>query len=420
MNRPDNSSIAVTGMGMVTSLGQGIAANWAAMLAGQSGAALVRRFATDGLRTRFAATVESICDPTLRPTDRTEHLAMLAMTEALAQSGHAAGPRFPGKLIVGVPPVQMEWPDRIDMASRCDDGDINDRALIRAAADQQMRPLFAKLRFGKTAEHLARHLRPLGMPVTISTACSSGASAIQIGVETIRRGDADAAIVIGADASVSPEMLLRFGLLSALSRRNETPETASRPFDKTRDGFVPGEGAAALVLERGTVAAQRGANILGYIRGVGERLDAYHRVRQRPDAGPVGEAMAAAIRDAGLEPDDIDYVSAHGTSTGDNDRVESLGLHHVFGQRTNKLPVSSIKSMIGHTMSAAGAIEAVASLLMMQHQTLLPTINFDTPDPDAPLDVVPNTARAAKAHHVLSNSFGFGGQNVCIVLSDTP
>ena len=420
MTRSHQNTVAVTGIGLVSALGRNATENWAALSAGQSGASLIQRFPVDGLRTQFAACVDRFCDVTRRPTEITHDLAQMAMQEALAQSGHADLPQFPGKLVVAVPPVQMEWPDRLDLANTQPTPVRDATDLIHAAGGPAFRDLRAHLRFGETTERLAREIRPEGLPATINTACSSGASAIQIGVEAIRRGEVDAALVIGADASVSPEMLLRFGLLSALSRRNDDPATASRPFDATRDGFVPGEGAGALVLERHDIAEKRGAPILGLISGIGERLDAYHRIRQRPDAGPVAAAMAAAIADAALRPDDIDYVNAHGTSTGENDRVECKGLYTVLGARAAHVPVSSIKSMTGHTLSAAGAIEAAATIMMLQHQQILPTINLTTLDPDIALDVVPNVARASKITHVLSNSFGFGGQNVCLVISKAP
>jgi len=390
------------------------------MRAGRSGVRLIDRFETEGLGTRFAATVDGIGPADMSPVARTAKLAELATEEALAQSGFDAAATFPGKLILGLPPVHLEWPDRIVMARHMSAGSGTYDDLIRVASDPALRPSAVQLRHGEIADRLARKLRPSGMPITVSTACSSGATAIQIGVEAIRRGDVDTALIVGADATVSTESIVRFSLLMALSRRNDDPQTASRPFDKHRDGFVLGEGAGVLVLERADVAARRGAAVLGFVRGVGERLDAYHRVRQSPDAGPVAATMVAAIRDAGLQAEDIDYVNAHGTSTGENDRTECLGLQQVFGERTATLPVSSLKSMIGHTLSAAGAIEAAATILMLQHQTLLPTINYSTPDPKIPLDVVPNRARKATATHALSNSFGFGGQNVSMVLSRLP
>jgi 3-oxoacyl-[acyl-carrier-protein] synthase II len=417
VSRAGAAPVAVTGMGLITALGTGVAANWAAMRSGRSGVALIRRFATEGLRTRFAACVDVPGFEADTPAERAELMAARAAEEALLQSGLHPDSGFPGPLVIGLPPVQLEWPDRFRIAHLAGGAPESYADLVAAAGDPRLRPIRQRLRFGETGERLAERFGTRGPPISISTACASGASAIQIGMEAIRRGETETVLAIGADASVSPEMLARFGLLSALSRQNDAPERASRPFDAGRDGFVPGEGAAALVLEAVPSAERRGARILGLLRGAGERLDGHHRLRHSPDAGPMTAAMAAAIRDAGLTPDDIDYVCAHGTSTPENDRVEALGLHRLFGDRMPKVPVSSVKSMIGHTMSAAGAIEAVATLMMLSDELLLPTINHDVPDPEIILDVVPNVARRVPLRHALSNAFGFGGQNVCLVLS---
>jgi len=217
---------------------------------------------------------------------------------------------------------------------------------------------------------------------------------------------------------VQPEALIRFSLLSALSTRNAEPARAARPFERSRDGFVMSEGAACLVLESLAHASARGATVLGIVRGCGEKSDSFHRTRSNPDGGAIIKAMRNAIADAGLEPADISYVNAHGTGTPENDKMETLGMRAVFGDNTP--PISSNKSMIGHTLSAAGAIEAAFSLLAIRNGILPPTINHDEPDPAITLDVVPNVAREARVTHVLSNSFGFGGQNVCLVLSGAP
>jgi 3-oxoacyl-[acyl-carrier-protein] synthase II len=274
----------------------------------------------------------------------------------------------------------------------------------------------ALFQFGSVADHLAERFGTRGLPVSVSTACASGASAIQLGVEAIRRGETKAALCIGADSSVQIEALIRFILLSALSTRNEPPEKASRPFSKDRDGFVMAEGAGALVLEDYASARARGANIVGFVRGCGEKADDYHRTRSKPDGSAIIGAIRNALTDAGVEPHEIDYVNAHGTSTPENDKMEYLSLKAVLGDRVLSTPVSSNKSMIGHTLSAAGAIEAIFSLLSIRTGRLPPTINYDLPDPDIPLDVVPNTARDVPVTTVLSNSFGFGGQNVSLVL----
>ena len=267
---------------------------------------------------------------------------------------------------------------------------------------------------------LADRFGTRGSPISLSTACASGATAIQLGVEAIRRGETEAALCVGSDGSVNQESLVRFSLLSALSTQNEVPEAASKPFSKNRDGFVMAEGAGALVLESYESAKARGATILGVIEGCGELADSFHRTRSSPDGKPIIGCIANAIRDAGLSPDDIDHINAHGTSTPENDKMEYTGLAAVLGERAKALPITSNKSMIGHTLSAAGAVEAVISLLTLLHQRIPPTINYAVPDPAIPLDIVGNAARNVAVRHVLSNSFGFGGQNVSLILGREP
>jgi 3-oxoacyl-[acyl-carrier-protein] synthase II len=227
-------------------------------------------------------------------------------------------------------------------------------------------------------------------------------------------------LCIGTDGSINPESLVRFSLLSALSTANDPPQAAAKPFARNRDGFVMAEGAAALVLESLEHAMARGAALLGVIEGCGEMADSFHRTRTSPDGRPVIGCIRNAIADAGLTPDDIDYVNPHGTGTPENDKMEGLAAAAVFGERARRLPISSNKSMIGHTLSAAGAVEAVITLMTLDRQLLPPTINYQIPDPALQLDVVPNVARDAKVRHALSNSFGFGGQNVSLVLAREP
>jgi 3-oxoacyl-[acyl-carrier-protein] synthase II len=275
----------------------------------------------------------------------------------------------------------------------------------------------AKLfQFSSVADQLADRFSPRGLPISVSTACASGATAIQLGVEAIRRGEASSALCIGTDSSVQLEALIRFSLLSALTTRNDLPQKASRSFSKDRDGFVMAEGAGALVLESMQGAFERGATILGVVRGCGEMADDYHRTRSKPDGSAITGAIRNALADAGVAAEDIDYVNAHGTSTPENDKMEYLSLRAVLGDHIDRTPVSSNKSMIGHTLSAAGAVEAVFSLMTIATGMMPPTINYDHPDPEIPLDVVPNEARSKVVRTVLSNSFGFGGQNVCLVL----
>jgi 3-oxoacyl-[acyl-carrier-protein] synthase II len=413
--------VAVTGIGVVTSLGRGQAENWAALTAGQSGIHEIRRFPTEGLRTRIAGTVdfvpaEPFCAPKL-----SERFAELAAEEAIEQSGLGRPGELPAQLFIAVPPVEMEWPQREALAqAAATDGDLSYADLIKAADAPQFKTWHELFIFGSVADHIADRFGTEGSPISLSTACSSGATAIQLGVEAIRRGETNAALCIGTDGSVNPESLIRFSLLSALSTQNDSPESASKPFAKNRDGFVMGEGAGALVLENAEAARARRAKILGYVLGCGERGDGFHRTRSSPDGRPIVAAIRDAIDDAGLQPGAIDYVNAHGTGTPENDKMESMGCMAVLGERMKSVPISSNKSMIGHTLTAAGAVEAVVSLMTIANGRIPPTINYSVPDPAIPLDVVPNEARDVQVRTVLSNSFGFGGQNTCLVLAAEP
>jgi 3-oxoacyl-[acyl-carrier-protein] synthase II len=225
---------------------------------------------------------------------------------------------------------------------------------------------------------------------------------------------------VGTDCSVNAASLIRFSLLSALSTRNNPPSSASRPFSKDREGFVMAEGAGALVLESLAGARARGAAVLGVIEGCGEVADGFHRTRSSPDGKPIIACMRNALADAGLAPDAVDYINAHGTGTPENDKMEWVGVSAVFGDRATSIPMSSNKSMIGHSLTAAGAVEAIFTILTMRNGLLPPTINYDIPDPALPVDCVPNVAREARVRHAISNSFGFGGQNVCLVLGAAP
>jgi 3-oxoacyl-[acyl-carrier-protein] synthase II len=409
--------VAVTGLGLVTPLGFGVADNWAALLAGRSGIRRITRFPTEHLKTTIAGMVDLPGEDPSRPlvsSHRVGRMARMAAEEALAMAGLGGAGGFPGPLMLGMPPVEVEWPHRFALARAA--AEPRYPALVEAASGRE--DLYREASFAGVGEELAAHLGTRGAPIAISTACATGASAIQLGVEAIQRGEAEAVVAIGADGTVQAEALIRFSLLSALSTRNDDPARAARPFERTRDGFVMSEGAACLVLESLEHARARGAEVLGVVRGAGEKSDSFHRTRSNPDGGAVIAAMRRAIADAGLEPSDISYVNAHGTGTPENDKMETLGMRAVFGN--DAPPISSNKSMIGHTLSAAGAIEAAFSLLAIRDGVLPPTINHSEPDPAITLDVVPNVKRAAKVNHVLSNSFGFGGQNVCLVLSGEP
>jgi 3-oxoacyl-[acyl-carrier-protein] synthase II len=409
--------VVVTGMGVVTSLGAGKDDNWKKLTGGESGIKSITRFPTDGLKTRIAGTVDFIDIDAMSAPVLTLRLAVLAGQEAVSQSG--LGNAVPGPLFLATPPVEIEWDQRRVLAKTAGaNGPVSYDDLLRVSA--QHPDYHSLFMFGSVADHLADKFGTRGSPISLSTACASGTSAIQLGVEAIRRGEADAALCIGTDGSVNVESLVRFSLLSALSTQNDPPQGAAKPFSKNRDGFVMAEGAGALVLESLENAQARGARILGVLAGCGEMADSFHRTRSSPDGKPIIGCIQRALDDAGVAPEQIDYINPHGTGTPENDKMEALGVAAVFGERAAKIPMSSNKSMVGHTLSAAGAVEAVFTLLTMQNGRLPPTINYNVPDPAIPLDVVPNTARDADVKYAISNSFGFGGQNVSLVMAREP
>jgi 3-oxoacyl-[acyl-carrier-protein] synthase II len=413
--------VVVTGMGVVTSLGAGKDDNWSSLTAGKSGVRTISRFATDGLRTRIAGTVDFVPVDKCSTPALSERFAEMVAEEAIGQSGIGSRGDFPGPLFLAVPPIEVEWPQRIELAQASGANEaVSYNDILRASASGRFEHYHARFMFASVADRIADTFGTKGSPISLSTACASGATAIQLGVEAIRRGETDAALCIGTDGSVNPESLIRFSLLSALSTTNDPPEKAAKPFSKNRDGFVMAEGAAALVLESLESAKARGARVLGILNGCGEMADAFHRTRSSPDGKPIIGCIRNALADAGLSPDDVDYVNPHGTGTPENDKMEGLGVMAVFGERAKSLPISSNKSMIGHTLSAAGAVEAVFTLLTLQNQRIPPTINYEQPDPAIPLDVVPNAARDAKLRYAISNSFGFGGQNVSLVMGLEP
>ncbi|MBZ9987257.1 beta-ketoacyl-ACP synthase [Mesorhizobium sp. BH1-1-5] len=415
MGRP---IVAVTGIGVVTSLGVGKADNWAALTSGKSGIHPITRFPVDQLNTRISGMVDFLPSSSKGASPLTYEMAETAAQEAVSEAGLDSGD-FSGPLFLASPPVELDWADRFSLYNS-DKQDIGAERLLRVARGLKELDIFETTQFGSIADRLADRFGTRGLPITLSTACASGATAIQLGVEAIRRGECDKALSIGADGSATAEALIRFSLLSALSTHNDIPEKASKPFSKDRDGFVLAEGSGALVLESLEAALARGATILGIMRGCGEKADDFHRTRSKPDASPAIAAVRAALADAGLGEDEIDYVNAHGTSTPENDKMEHLSLSTVFGERIGSMPISSNKSMIGHTLSAAGAVEAAFSLMTMRESVIPPTINYDNPDPAIVLDVVPNKKRNAEVGTVLSNSFGFGGQNTCLVMAREP
>jgi len=412
--------VAITGSGVVSPLGQGKQENWHKLTSGISGIHTISRFPVEGLKTRIAGTVDFLPESGQGASILSERLALLAGEEALEEAGLPLN-NFAGKLFLAAPPVELDWKSRFALdAEVAEQGDTSYDLLLAACRQKKHEAFFLATQFGAIAEHLAEKFGTYGLPVTLSTACASGATAIQMGVEAIRRGEATRVLAIGTDGSATAEALIRFSLLSALSTQNEPAHKASKPFSRDRDGFVLSEGSGALVMESLEAATARGAKILGILAGCGETADDFHRTRSKPDASPAIGSVKAALQDAGLGVDEIGYINAHGTSTPENEKMEYLALSTVFGEHLEHIPVSSNKSMIGHTLTAAGAIEAVFSLMTINSGILPPTINYDVPDPVIELDVVPNVSRKHKVGAVLSNSFGFGGQNTSLVICASP
>ena len=418
MGRP---IVVVTGIGIVTSLGEGKEDNWRNLTSGVSGVRKITRFPTDELRTQIAGTIPwqgegRYCAPVHSLT-----LAKKSASEAIAQSNIGSSGSFPGPLFVAVSPAETNWDQRMHIYGGTAGGDATgyDRLMKNVVAGD-FADYYSLYQFGSIAEHLADKFGTRGLPISLTTACASGATSVQLGVETIRRGDTDAALCIGTDAEICEEMVVRFNLLSALSTQNDDPQGASKPFSKTRDGFVMAEGSATLVLESYDAAKARGAKILGVVRGTGERADTFHRTRSKPDGSAIIETITRSLADAGMSPDEIDYINAHGTSTPENDKMEFLALSEALGDALDGTPISSNKSMIGHTLSAAGTIEAAISLLTIEAGVIPPTINCNEQDPNILMDVVPNVKRDQAVNAVMSNSFGFGGQNVCLIFSAEP
>jgi 3-oxoacyl-[acyl-carrier-protein] synthase II len=413
--------VVVTGMGVATSLGAGKTDNWAKLTAGESGIRTITRFPIDGLKTTLAGTIDFVPVEPFSSTGLSEQLGVLVAEEAIAQAGIGTKGDFPGPLFLAVSPVEVEWPQRQELGRAVGgNAEFDYDALLRVSGGGKFTQYHRRFLFGSVSDHLAETFGTKGSPISLSTACASGATAIQLGVEAIRRGETDAALCVATEGSVNPEALVRFSLLSALSTQNDPPQAASKPFSKNRDGFVMAEGAGALVLESYEAAVARGANILGVVAGCGELTDSFHRTRSSPDGKPIIGCVRKTLADAGMTPEQVDYINAHGTATPENDKMEFLGISAVFGERAKSIPVSSNKSMVGHTISAAGAVEAIFSLLTLEHQRIPPTINYDVPDPAIPFDVVPNKARDARVTAVMSNSFGFGGQNASLILTREP
>ena len=404
-------TIVATGLGAITPLGLDVPSTWQAVTEGRSGVGRITLFDPSDIKAQIAAEVKNY-NPTdyfpakeARRYDRYIQFALIAADEAMKDSGLE---------------ITSENADRIGVISGTGIGGIGtlvkENDLMREKGPTRVSPFFIPMILADTAPGLiAIKHGAKGPNMVITSACASSANAIGEALRIIRSGDADAIIVGGSEASVFLLALAGFSTMQATSRRNSDPERACRPFDADRDGFLPGEGAAFMVIERLSHAKARGANIYGEIAGYGATADAFHITAPASDGEGAARAMKHALDDAGISPSDVDYVNAHGTSTPLNDPMETKAIKIVFGDRAYQIPISATKSMMGHLLGAAGAAEAIVSLKTIETGVITPTINYETPDPECDLDYVPNTAREADVRVVLSNSFGFGGHNASLV-----
>ena len=404
--------VVVTGIGLVTSLGIGTDATWAALLAGTSGAGPITKFDASQFATRFACEVKGF-DPLafvekkdVKKMDVFIQYAIAASHFAMADSGLEITPALApdvgvciGSGIGGFRTIEDEHTALVNGGPRKISPFFIPASIINLASGQ------VSIRFGAKGPNLAT-----------CTACSASAHAVGDSFEIIRRGDADVMITGGSEAAITPMSVGGFGALRALSTRNDEPTRASRPFDQGRDGFIIGEGAGVVILEELEHARARGARIYAELVGYGMSGDAFHITAPSEDGDGAVRVMTRALRKAGLQPSDIDYVNAHGTSTPFNDKLETLAIKKTFGDHARSLAISSTKSMTGHLLGAAGGLEAGISALAVHHQVAPPTINLDQADPECDLDYVPHVKRPMTIRHVLSNSFGFGGTNAALVL----
>jgi 3-oxoacyl-[acyl-carrier-protein] synthase II len=404
--------VVITGMGCISPLGNDVSTTWERLLAGESGVGPITQFDASEFKTRFAAEVKDF-DPDAfmgrkdaRRMDRFAQFAVVATREALEQSGLQVGDEnsyrvgaIIGSGIGGIGTLLAEAEKFNERGPRWVSPFMVPMMLPDTAAGQ------VAIRFGLRGPNLA-----------VVTACASGSNAIGEAAEIIRRGAADAMIAGGAEGSIVAVAVAGFNVMDAISTRNDDPQRASRPFDLHRDGFVVGEGAASLVLESLEHASARGATIFAEVVGYAATNDAFHITAPAENGVPAAECMRLALENAGLKPSQIDYINAHGTSTQLNDSSETAAIKSVFGEEAYDTPISSTKSMTGHLLGAAGALEAVVCVKALQDGMMPPTINYEVPDPACDLDYIPNRKRQAKLNYVMSNSFGFGGHNACLVL----
>lgn len=409
MNR---TRIVVTGLGAITPLGHSVEEFWNALLAGKSGVTRVTRFDVSGWDVQIGAEVknfDSLKWLELREAkrlDRFVHYGIAAASQAIADAKLDVS-KIDGTRIGVIMGSGIGGLDELDAQQR--------RLIEKGPA--RVSPFFIpKLMMNALSGEIAMRFRLRGPNFAVASACASAGHAIAVAVQTLRLGLADVVITGGSEAALTVSGLAGFQALKALSTRNDMPEKASRPFEKNRDGFVLGEGAAALVLETLEHATKRNASIHAELLGYGMSADAYHVTAPDPEGAGATACMVLALRDAGLKPEDVQYINAHGTSTPLNDLIETIAIKKTFGDHARKLVISSTKSMIGHTLGAAGAVELVPTIMSVKYDIVHPTINYEVPDPECDLDYVPNKARKITVRAALSNSFGFGGHNVSIAV----
>lgn len=403
--------VVVTGMGAITPLGSDVTSTWQAMTEGRSGIGRVTLFDASQLKSQVAAEVKNYT-PTdyfeakeARRLDRYTQFALIAAGQALKDSGLQ---------------ITAENADRVGAVVGTGIGGIGtllkEYETMQTKGPNRVSPFFVPMMLADVAPGLiAINYGAKGPNMVVTSACASSANAIGEAMRMIRCGDADAIIVGGSEACILSLAMAGFGVMQALSTRNDDPEHASRPFDARRDGFVIAEGAAFMVIERLGHARARGARIYAEVAGYGATADAFHITAPSQDGEGAVRAMQHALADAGLSAADVDYLNAHGTSTPLNDPMETKAIKTVFGEQAYKVPISSTKSMVGHLLGAAGALEGLVCVKAILTGIIPPTINYEVPDPECDLDYVPNEARQATVRVALSNSFGFGGHNACLI-----
>lgn len=418
--------VVVTGIGIISPLGHDVETVWSALREGKSGVDTITHFDASSFPTHFAAEVKDYdlskyvddVEAYQWSTSNTR-FAIGAATQAVKDSGIQDISIDPTRfgIYLGAGEGQQDFPLFMRLISNSEvDGEI-DLERFTELGLKELNPYFEiEQEPNMPAGHLAGLFNAQGPNLNCLTACAASSQAIGEATELIRRGEADLMLSGGSHSMIHPFGLTGFNLLTALSTRNSDPKHASRPFDKNRDGFVLGEGSGMLILEELEHAKKRGAKIYGEVLGYGSTADAYRITDIHPEGrGAIG-CINMALKDAGLNTDQVDYINAHGTSTSVNDRVETMAIKGALKEHAPKTPVSSIKSMMGHLIAAAGSVEAITCLMAIRDNVLPPTMNYETPDPDCDLDYIPNAARDAQVDHALSNSFGFGGQNVSLIV----